>query len=770
MIVRILGALIVCLLSSGAWAQSVTDGVLINARYMDRDMQRGIVRLIGDVQVVFQGQHLACDKAQMNLKDQTIVAEGHVLLSNERAHVEGDRVVFNYKKNTGYIYNGFVQSGQVVFDGDVIEKVGDNHYLASNADYTACETCPPGWSFSGRSIDAEIGGYARIKRPVFKIGGWPILILPSLIVPLKSSRQSGFLVPVMDYSSRGGLALGESYFWAINRSQDMTLTAKRYALRGNKLQSDYRYVLSDTSRGDLQGAWIPDKAFKHELSLPKTMDRWFVSYRHHYDMPDNYVQRVNVNAVSDLRYPRDFPDELLGHGDPALENKASLSHSGDTQYASAEVDMYTNLLEAWPMARNEDSVNRFPELKYSIKNQQLFSDGPYFAMDVDYVNFARGNFNYDDMKLNSDGNLVPIANTSTGVGGQGEIVRDGQFDPTTDIFRTGQRLDVRPTLTYPFQIAHKFDILPILSYRETQYRFYSGNAYQTDFAPTAARRYLQTEIRARTEFNRVYGSKTDPKANRWKHTIEPEIGFSQIPWMRRPNHPFFGDFRGLQYSRQYSPISDSDLTSPSTKLQFDYEDRTFERKVVDFSLTNRLIRKLWANEDPNYQTAALFRLWQSYDFNEAHSANPRPWSSVNGLLDLRFNHFETNTVAEYNGYAKVTNVSSRVKVMTTLQNYLQFSYTRSFIITPDYQVPDSGRTMDYGVGTGFYSKYVEFNGEIYYSDITHKIQSWAYGLNIRPPGHCWLIRVDHRQILGGDAQIHLAASFDFGGQNTSGRY
>ena len=210
----------------GAHAQSVTDGVLINADSMFRDVEKRSVRLDGHVQIVFQGQHLSCDHATLDLKNQKLVAEGNIILTSDKVHVEGVRIEFNYKQNTGFIYRGFVQSGQVVFEGDLIEKVDKDHYLATNGDYTACETCPAGWSFSGRKIDAEIGGYARIKRPVFRIGGVPVMILPSLIVPLKSARQSGFLVPSPDLSSRGGIAFSESYFWAISRSLDLTLTGK----------------------------------------------------------------------------------------------------------------------------------------------------------------------------------------------------------------------------------------------------------------------------------------------------------------------------------------------------------------------------------------------------------------------------------------------------------------------------------------------------------------------------------------------------------------
>ncbi|NJL25562.1 MAG: LPS-assembly protein LptD, partial [Calothrix sp. SM1_5_4] len=133
------------------------------------------------------------------------------------------------------------------------------------------------------------------------------------------------------------------------------------------------------------------------LKREEGFNRWFTRYGHYFDLPDGYVSRADINLVSDLRYPRDFPDELPGHGDPALESRASISRSTDNHYWSAEGSMYTNLLKEYPMANNEDSVNRLPEIKYSLKERQLLEDGPFFSLNVDYVNFARNNFNYDDL-------------------------------------------------------------------------------------------------------------------------------------------------------------------------------------------------------------------------------------------------------------------------------------------------------------------------------------------------------------------------------------
>ncbi len=749
-----------------AWAQSLTDGILINADNMDRDLSKHTVKLQGNVQVVFKGQHLSCDKAVIDLNKEQLTAEGHVILYNEKVHVEGDKVVFNYKQSTGFIYGGFVQSGQVVFEGDVIQKLTESRYIASNANYTSCDTCPPGWSFSGRTIDAEIGGYARIRRPVFRIGGFPVMILPSLIVPLKSARQSGFLVPTLGNSGRGGAELSQSYFWAIDRSSDLTLTPMFYQNRGLKALADYRYVLGQQSKGELRGAWIEDKRSAKDLKVSGKFDRWFLWYTHRHEMPDNYTSRAEFKLISDLRYPRDFPKEILGHGDPALENKMSLSKSYDNHLLTAEADVYTNLLKANALADNSDAVHRFPEIRYAMKEQSILDSGFFVNFDVQYVNFARDKYNYDDLRQVGLKRfaLDPDKNSS-------KIVRDGRYDPDVDIFRTGQRLDMRPTLTYPFQIAKKFDVLPAISFRETQYRFFpTESAEDSGFAPTAARRYLEGALQFKTEFSRVYGSQ-DPLANRLKHSIEPELGYSQIFWKRSPNHPFFGKFKGLQFSRQFEQITDEDLNVPptgirdvNTGLQFDYQDRTYDKQVVDFGLTNRFTRKTFVNGQPEYRTVAIFRLAQSYDINEAKSETPHPWSSVNGLADVRFDRFETYTTAQYNGYAKVTNLSSRVKVMATPKEFVQLTYTRNFTLNNDYGLAANGETRNFGWGIGTTGKYFELQSQFDYEARTWKLQSFSYALAIRPPGNCWLIKFVQSQVVNGDLNTTAAVAFDFGGE------
>src|SRR5690606_17793551 len=152
-----------------------------------------------------------------------------------------------------------------------------------------------------------------------------------------------FLVPEYDISSGGGFALSESYFWAIDPSRDLTVTATSYELRGLKAHSEYRYVLSESSSGVLSGAFLRDRAFENPTSGSDGLWRWYLNYHHHFKLPGDYIQRTHLTQFSDLYYLRDFPRELGGHGDPAVENHISLTKNTHAQHMSLLASLHQNL-------------------------------------------------------------------------------------------------------------------------------------------------------------------------------------------------------------------------------------------------------------------------------------------------------------------------------------------------------------------------------------------------------------------------------------------
>jgi lipopolysaccharide assembly outer membrane protein LptD (OstA) len=69
----------------------------------------------------------------------------------------------------------------------------------------------------------------------------PILYLPYFYHSLeREPRKSGFLMPMPGHSSRRGMELSAGYFWAINRSYDLTYRGQYYPSRGLVTNLDFR--------------------------------------------------------------------------------------------------------------------------------------------------------------------------------------------------------------------------------------------------------------------------------------------------------------------------------------------------------------------------------------------------------------------------------------------------------------------------------------------------------------------------------------------------
>jgi LPS-assembly protein len=790
----LLPILVFCL---GSLAQNVAraaqptrlQGITIQADSMTRDTEHDIVELEGSVQVIFQTQHLKCQRAKINLRAKTIDAFGDVLVTSTEANIGGDRITLDYEANTGIIYNGYVQSGTVLFEGSIIVKTSEVDYLADDAKYTACTTCPEAWSFSGKKIRAELGGYAYIKNSVMRFGTVPFFWLPYLVVPLKSDRQTGLLTPSFATEDPGGLIYTQSFFWAIDRSHDATFTFKNYEQRGAKSIFEYNYMLDERSGGVLKAGFLRDRVFASQPRLNmfrlnpieknNILDRWFFNYEHYYELPDGYVQRAQLNNVSDLQYPKDFDNEAKGNYDPALENRVSLTKNNLNQHFSIDASYYVNLLQSNPLAPNDDAVHRTPEIRYSQAMSKIGDSQFLYTLDINYVNFTRSGPGYDDLntafdpaaspnnpnnryKANrcnkSDWASDPNCAQTDASGKQVNVcdrsdweslpncveLRDGKYDSGKDLIRTGQRLSVSPTIYRAFHIGDSVDVLPKVNYQETQYNFGVGDE------SSVARRYVRTEVAIKTTASALYGDFSEARSNRLKHEIQPEVTYTAIPWIYQPNHPFFG----AQTADDIPPlstdvVSDADLNS-RLGLQYDYTDRVLNRKLVTLAITNKLTQKTWAGEFPQYYQFFSWRLAQSYDLYlyEKNPATKQAFTPIQSDLRLSLPHVSLSNSAQYYPYQQVTNSTTTLRVDNEKEDAVSLAYTRSLDV-PREKDPDPKATPTQLATLIFrkYTKPADFVVATTYdlnSNAPRKVTLFTYGVELKIPGDCASIRLTEK--------------------------
>ncbi len=753
---------------------ALIQGITIHADSMDRDSQNETVDLEGNVQIIYKDQHLSCKKAHINLRAKTIDAMGDVLIVTPKANLFGQRIILDYETNTGLVIDGYVQSGNVLFEGSQIRKLSEVDYIADDARYTTCTTCPEAWSFYGTKIRAEIGGYAYIKNSVMRFANIPVFWMPYIAVPLKTDRQSGLLTPTIGQRGLGGLTYSQSYFWAISRSTDATLNLTNYELRGLKGLANYRYVLSETSSGELDFGYLNDRVFRDETRVnlfrseaerKSQIDRWFIKYQHYFDMPDGFIQRAQINTASDLQYPNDFPLETQNNGDSAMESRFSVTKNTASQHWSVDASIYQNLLQSDPLSGNEYAVHRLPEIRFSQTMTRLGTTDFLASFDLDYTNFARPNFAWDDLTYNKQ---FFLSNQGSGAdcGTAGwerdpncRPIRDGSFDKGIDRIRTGQRLNIQPTLYYPMRFQN-LELTPTISYNETQYIF---PVAAPDEDNVNIRRYVRTDLAARTTFSRIYGDFNSLQSRRIKHEIQPEIRATAIPWLHHPKHSFFGVDNSEDIPFTYDTnITDTDLNGPNS-LQFDYSDRLYDRKLVTFALTNKLTRKDWENGSPTYQQFLTWRLAQTYNIYQAerdpNSQTPNLFSDI--TINLRY--LQIVQQANYYFFQEVANTTMRARVNNDLGDFFQVEQNLTYNIVPN-EKRTGARNESYILSGKKSISWLDLIGKIQYGvEPADYLKAWGYGAQLRLPGDCLYLGITHFKNVDKKPEYELSINFAWDG-------
>src|SRR5260370_21088106 len=164
----------------------------------------------------------------------------------------------------------------------------------------------------------DVGETDKIYNSVFKIKKVPVFYFPFARHPVeKLPRQSGFLMPMFGTSSRKGTILGDSFYWAINRSMDATIGAEYWSKRGWAQRGEFRaaptersYVFASffgvTDRKqrptDLSGQDIRmngSAIFSHDVRGVASLE-YLSSFGFRVTFADTYSQAINAEVNSAL--------------------------------------------------------------------------------------------------------------------------------------------------------------------------------------------------------------------------------------------------------------------------------------------------------------------------------------------------------------------------------------------------------------------------------------------------------------------------------------
>jgi lipopolysaccharide assembly outer membrane protein LptD (OstA) len=474
-------------------------------------------RFIGNVEMTLGDAMLYADLVEVYIEKDLMVATGNVTLVQTTNRISADRAEFNYKTKLGTFWDavGFAtikppaprpgafapppvssQDTDVYFTGEVVEKIGGRKYKITKGGFTTCVQPTPRWQLTSDTIVLNIEHYTFLRNAIFSVKGVPFLYTPVMYYPTKKDdRATGFLIPTFGQTTVRGESIHNAFFWAIDRSEDLTFMHDWFTKTGQGVGSEYRYNFGGASNGDLK-AYLLDQ---HEAT---------------YAQPDGSVIPVPGSTSYEIHgnATQFFPFGIRARGRVDYFSSIVENQSFNMNYLNAYASQRSyggNAIGAWgtysmnatldhtqwfSSATQSTTTGSWPTISFT-RNERLIPDTPlYFSAGAQYASLERNGQDTDHPEL------------------------DYNQDVT--------RLDFSPQIRFPFTKWQWFTVNSTVAWRDTFYTRSLETDPETNAVATVDKSLnrkfftMQSQI-VGPVFNRVWDTPDNQYAEKFKHTVEP---------------------------------------------------------------------------------------------------------------------------------------------------------------------------------------------------------------------------------------------------------
>ena len=224
----------------------------------DRERQRIIGRGTADIR--YLDKRIQADHIEVQTSTRDGVATGNIVFQTANDRILANRIEFNLDTERLVVFNARGIIGTTYYvTGRVIRRLSEDRYEVQGGTFTTCEGDLPDWAFGFARATFQVEGYAKLEAPTMTVTGVPAAFFPWAMMPIKTKRATGFLLPGIGSSSRSGFQFSPSFFWAISDSADATMGVDYFTKRGTRYKGEYRYAPNRNTSGQIAGRYLKDK-------------------------------------------------------------------------------------------------------------------------------------------------------------------------------------------------------------------------------------------------------------------------------------------------------------------------------------------------------------------------------------------------------------------------------------------------------------------------------------------------------------------------------
>jgi LPS-assembly protein len=422
-----------------------------------------------------------------------------------------------------------------------INQSDPDHSKMIHGTFSTCDPSDRQWEL--RADDMEID---KVKNQgsghdvTLAYDGVPFMWFPYMTFPLDEGRATGFLVPVLNYSERKGFKVGFPYYLDLAPNYDMTLRPVEYTLRGQLLDTEFRYI-SDWDRTQFNLGYMPNDEVTDTSRGYLRLQNWMT-------FSPNWGTTVDIHYVSDTEYLRDYGDSFQSTAISMLPSSAYLNGHGDWWSTTIGAD-------GWEVT--DPSMATICGGNYALPTKGCSTTPTVY---VPYARLPHATFNLFD-KFADDALEV------------------GMETDYADFMRpysvTGSRMSIYPHIGYMLDEVGWY-VHPTVGYRFTQYDL-TNMQYAIAPAPSSASPSFGMPI-ASVDTGMFFERDTNLFGTSMIQTLEPRLFYLYVPYRNQNGLPNFD-----------TSLPALDFPSLFRTNAYTGGDRQSNANQATFALTSRLL-------------------------------------------------------------------------------------------------------------------------------------------------------------------------------------
>jgi LPS-assembly protein len=340
----------------------------------------GLIRCTGGATVTYQDVRVDAGWIEYSPESKDVRAGDRVRFTRAEEKLEGGELSFNLETRTGTFKDASGQIEGFYIKAAHYERKADGRWYVIRSTATTCSGECPTWSFNFREATVNPGKDVRGKGMVLRFQRLPVFYAPRFRIPTeRQDRSSGFLIPSTSNSTTKGRSIRQSYFWAINRSADATVTAEYFTKRGPAGTIDFRATPNDKTRIEVSTFFAIDRM---KQGGQRTNIRSLTSFGKN----DSWRGVTSVDITSSFAFRQIYEEGFNLISSPIEQSQSFLTNNRPRSSLNFVYDRSAIFFPDQPTV----ALRKFPAMDVQLPLRSLGTRIPvYFSLEGGFAGMSR---------------------------------------------------------------------------------------------------------------------------------------------------------------------------------------------------------------------------------------------------------------------------------------------------------------------------------------------------------------------------------------------